>query len=166
MFGGCDSEQPMHDVSFLWRRYRRKRRGERQIDSIYDDRDESNHQGATSKGELACKQAIESIFNKKFEKIRPDFLKNVVTGKNLELDLYNQELGLCVEMNGRQHYEYVPYFHKNKEAFYNQRYRDEIKKMKCVENGIKFIEVPYTVKESDVYGFILKKVREMGYKIE
>ena len=67
---------------------------------------------------------------------------------------------LGVEYHGKQHYEYVPYFHKNKEAFYNQKYRDELKKRMCKDNGIILIEVPYTVKEQDIENFLTKQIRK------
>jgi hypothetical protein len=96
----------------------------------------------TSKGELRCKQYLENYFSEKgykFPKSRPDFMVNRVTG-----DKYNLELDLAVEYNGEQHYKYIPFFHKNKEAFYNQKYRDEIKRIRCRDLGIILIEVPYT----------------------
>lgn len=116
-----------------------------------------------SKGEKKCKEVLERLFAKPFNKIRPDFLKNVVTGKNLEMDCYNDELKLCVEYSGKQHYVYTPGIHKNYEAFMNQKYRDEIKKKLCQENGIKFIEVPYTVKEGEIEEFLKKELREKNF---
>ena len=121
--------------------------------------------GYVSRGEAECKYILENIFDKPFNKERPDFLKNDVTGKNLELDLYNAELGLCVEVNGRQHYEYTPYFHSSRDSFYNQRYRDEMKKKKCQENGINYIEIPYTVKTGELRDFIKSKCKDFGYNI-
>ena len=119
-----------------------------------------------SKGETACRKYLEMRFNKPFGKIRPKFLRNQVTSDggtdyNLELDCYNAELGLALEYNGAQHYKYIPHFHRSKEAFHNQKYRDEIKKYKCQENGIRLIEVPYDVK--DIEAFIEKKLRDIGY---
>lgn len=114
-----------------------------------------------SKGELECKRVLEKIFNKPFNKYRPNFLNNPVTGGdfNLELDCYNDEIGLAVEYSGKQHYEYIPFFHKNKEAFYNQKYRDELKRRMCKDNNIILIEVPYTVKIEDIETFILKRLK-------
>ena len=65
-------------------------------------------------------------------------MNNEVTGGsyNLEIDCYNHELRLGVEYDGAQHYKYNPYFHKNKEAFYNQKYRDKLKEYMCKENNI------------------------------
>ena len=118
-----------------------------------------------SKGERASRAAAERIFNKPFIKVRPDFLRNAVTNHNLELDVYNEELKLAIEYSGRQHYEFVPFFHKNYEAFLNQKYRDEMKKNKCKEQGIQLIEIPYTVKLEDIESFIRIESKKLGYDI-
>jgi len=126
--------------------------------------EQSKRPPVTSRGEVECRRVLESIFNRSFAKIRPDFLRNPVTGGqcNLEIDCYNPELRLGVEYNGRQHYAYVPYFHKNKEAFYNQKYRDEMKRTKCREAGITLIEVPYTVKVEDIEDYLRRSLRMAG----
>ena len=49
-------------------------------------------------------------------------------------DIFNDELQLGIEYNGRQHYEFTPYFHKNEQAFLDQKYRDELKYKRCKEN--------------------------------
>ena len=117
-----------------------------------------------SKGEIQCKYALENIFKKPFKKVRPNFMFNDITGSNLELDLYNPELKLSVEYSGRQHYQYVPFFHRNgKQDFYNQKYRDKIKKELCHKNGITLIVVPYTVKLHNIEKFIIKELYKHGY---
>jgi len=123
----------------------------------------SNKKGAPkeSKGETECKRVLEKIFNKPFNKSRPNFLNNPVTGgnHNLELDCYNEEIGLALEYDGEAHAKYIPYFHKNKEAFYNQKYRDYMKDMMCKENGIVLIRVPHTVKLNNIEEFIMNKLQ-------
>jgi hypothetical protein len=106
-----------------------------------------------SKGETECRRVLTELFNKPFEKVRPSFLNNPVTGgnHNLELDCFNAELGLACEYNGAQHYKYIPFFHRNKEAFMNQKYRDDLKRRLCKEAGVILIEVPYTVKNIKSY---------------
>lgn len=120
-----------------------------------------------SKGEIECRRVLEKIFNRPFDKSRPDFLNNPVTGGNfnLELDCFCPELRLACEYSGQQHYKFVPYFHKNKEAFLNQKYRDQLKKEWCTKNGINLIEVPYTVKIPDIEKYIVDGLRYLGYKI-
>lgn len=112
--------------------------------------------GGESKGEIECRRVLEYLFKKPFPKARPDFLRNPVTGGNfnLELDCYNAELGIAVEYNGEQHYRYIPYFHRNKESFYNQKYRDDMKRRLCKDAGVFLIEVPYTVKIEEIKGYI------------
>lgn len=99
-----------------------------------------------SSGELRARRYLEQRFKRPFPKSRPAFMVNHVTGSqyNLELDCYNESLRLAVEYNGAQHYQYIPFFHKNKEAFYNQKYRDELKRIRCRELGITLIEIPHT----------------------
>ena len=103
-----------------------------------------------SSGETLCRKLATDAFQVPFIKIRPDFLKNNVTGANLELDIYNEGLKLAIEYNGRQHYDYVPFFHKNYEHFQTQKYRDEIKKMLCKQNGIHLIEIKYNSTPTEI----------------
>lgn len=116
-----------------------------------------------SKGETECRRSLESILKKPFAKARPDFLRNEVTGGvyNMELDCYNPELKIAIEYNGQQHYRFIPYFHRNKDRFINQRYRDVLKRKLCEENGVTLIEVPYTVPLNEIENFLRKKLREI-----
>ena len=118
-----------------------------------------------SRGEAECRRVLQKYLQKPFPNCRPDFLRNPVTGGNynLELDCYDQNLRLAVEYNGAQHYKYIPYFHKNKEAFLNQKYRDELKRHLCKENKITLIEVPNTVPINNIESYLLGKLRNLGY---
>jgi hypothetical protein len=115
-----------------------------------------------SKGEIECRRVLENLFDKSFDKARPDFLNNPVTGgkHNLELDCFNPELRLACEYNGVQHYKFVPYFHKNKEAFRNQQYRDYMKSVMCKENSITLISVPHTVDIGSIRSFLIKELQK------
>lgn len=115
-----------------------------------------------SKGEVECRRVLEEIFRKPFNKARPDFLNNPVTGGNfnLELDCYNEDLGIAVEYNGVQHYTYTPFFHKNHEAFLNQKYRDDMKRRICKEYNIILIEVPHTVKIENIERFLKDQLKQ------
>lgn len=57
----------------------------------------------------------------------------------LYLDFFIANLKIGVEIHGRQHFEYVPYFHKNKMGFANHKYRDNLKSEWCEKNNIKLI---------------------------
>lgn len=111
-----------------------------------------------SDGEARARQILEAYFDLPFTRIRPNFLANTaIDGRNLELDCYNASLKLAVEYNGRQHYEYVPYFHRNKETFHNQKYRDELKRIYCRDNGIYLIEIPYT-EDRQLESFLIRRL--------
>ena len=117
-----------------------------------------------SRGEKECRRVLQNIFNEPFPKIRPDFLRNPIgTGMNMEIDCYNSRLKLGCEYHGQQHSKYIPFFHKTKADFQNQKYRDELKRRMCRENGIKLIEVYHTVKVEDIENHIKNKLKQMGY---
>ena len=120
-----------------------------------------------SKGEAECRRVLQQIFRKPFNTSRPNFLRNPVTGDNfnLELDCFEEYLNLAVEYNGQQHYKFLPYFHKNKEAFRNQGYRDELKKRMCKDNKINLITVPYTIKIPDIEKYLIHHLKLTGYII-
>lgn len=120
-----------------------------------------------SKGEAECRRALQYLFGKPFNKARPNFLRNPVTGGsfNLELDCYQEDLRLAVEYSGRQHYEYIPYFHRNKEAFLNQKYRDHMKAQMCKENGINLVIIPYSVRLQDIKKVLEGELRRLGYQV-
>lgn len=117
----------------------------------------------TSRGEIECKRVLEKIFNVPFRKERPDFLRNPITeNNNLELDCVNMDLKLACEYNGIQHYKFSPFFHGNKDAFQNQKYRDYLKQDFCRKNGIDLIVVPYTVKLENIESYIETELKKIG----
>lgn len=121
-----------------------------------------------SQGEFICRQYLENRFGVPFSKQRPLFLRNQVTGKALELDCFNENLGIAVEYNGRQHYEYIPTIHKTREQFYAQQYRDYMKQILCSQHGIVLIIVPYTVHVNDIPNLLEKELNNIDkpYNLE
>lgn len=115
----------------------------------------SNRSPRESRGEQACREYMESRFGVPFPKTRPDFLRNPVTGENLELDVYNHDLKIGVEYNGQQHYEFNNHFHRSSnDRFQNQQYRDLIKKQLCEQNNIQLVVVPYWIPIEQIPSFI------------
>lgn len=115
-----------------------------------------------SEGERECRRVMEAIFMRPFPTRRPDFLRNHVTNKNLEIDCCNMELGLGVEYNGKQHYTYTKGMHKNYESFRNQQYRDEMKMKMCKENDFELIVVPYTVPKQSIENYLKEELKQRG----
>ena len=89
-------------------------------------------------------------------------MKNPLTGRNLELDCYNEDLKIACEYNGRQHYEFLKHFHGTMEDFHKQKRNDQKTRENCIKNGIFLIEVPYTVKVPDIERFIVNKLSQSG----
>ena len=65
-----------------------------------------------------------------------------VAGTRLSLDFYNANKKIAIEVQGRQHTKYVPFFHgKNKINYINQLRRDQDKLKFCELNDIQLIEI-------------------------
>lgn len=106
----------------------------------------SNNTTKSSKGEDITREVFEDIMQKKvLLNVRPDFLKNPETGKALELDCFEEEYQLAVEYNGIQHYKFPSAYHKSEKEFYDQLYRDRLKKKLCEDANVYLIPVPYWV---------------------
>lgn len=119
------------------------------------------------KSENRCKVIFEKIFNKKFPSIRPDFLKNPITGLNLELDGYCEELKLAFEYQGAQHSKYIPHFHRTgPQEFMYQVKKDEYKAKLCKLRGIDLIHIPHYIHYDKLEEYILrtlKKIKRFSY---
>ena len=109
---------------------------------------------AESRGERISREFLEKYYQMKFPRIRPDFLINPVSGRNLELDGYNSELNMAFEYNGYQHYTYPNRFHKTEEEFSQQIRRDGYKQEACRLAGVYLIIIPYTVPHAHIPQFI------------
>lgn len=118
-----------------------------------------------SKPEAITRNVLQRVFKKPFISIRPRFLYNPVTGKNLEIDCYNHDLRLGVEYNGRQHEEFVPHFHRYKGNFRQQRYRDEMKKLLCEKNGITLISIPSYIPYDKIENYLINQLNAHGYPV-
>jgi hypothetical protein len=99
-----------------------------------------------SLGESQCQQVLASLFpGYTFTTVRPNFLRNPTTGRNLELDFYCPELNLALEYQGEQHYRFNPVYHNSVQDFYGQLERDRIKQELCTRHGVTLIQVPHSV---------------------
>jgi len=65
-----------------------------------------------------------------------------VAGTKLSLDFYNANKKIAIEVQGKQHTKYVPFFHgKNKINYLNQLKRDQDKLKFCEINDIQLVEI-------------------------
>lgn len=128
----------------------------------YEKQKPRKHIIVESKGERETRRALLRIFNLPFTKIRPMFLKNDETGKNLEIDAYNDKLKIGVEYNGKQHYNYTPGWHASYKDFAKMQERDELKRKRCRENGITLIEIPYTIELNNIETYLRTELKKLG----
>ena len=70
--------------------------------------------------------------SRKKEKINKFFIR-------LFFDFYLKGLSILIECQGRQHYEFVKHFHGDKEKFYSQKRRDNLKMKYCLDNNLTLV---------------------------
>ncbi len=74
------------------------------------------------------------------ENYRPDWLISS-DRTHLELDFYIEELGIAFEVQGQQHFQFVPFFHKSEDDFKMRRRHDGEKRILCYGQRVKLIEI-------------------------
>ena len=62
----------------------------------------------------------------------------------LYLDFYLPQIMMAIEVHGQQHYQYTPFFHKNKAEFAIAKAKDEDKIAWCELNKIDIIVLRYS----------------------
>jgi hypothetical protein len=77
-------------------------------------------------------------------------------GSRLFFDFFVKELSLYVEVQGRQHTNFVKHFHGDKETFQQQKYRDNLKRIWAEENEVCLIRFNYD--EDITEELVLKKI--------
>ncbi|NCF42127.1 MAG: hypothetical protein GWP32_04455 [Bacteroidetes bacterium] len=90
-----------------------------------------------SKIQFSAKQFLKKYWSKHVV-----FEEFPVAGTKLSLDFYNANKKIAVEVQGKQHTKYVPFFHgKNKINYINQLKRDQDKLKFCEINDIQLVEI-------------------------
>jgi len=116
------------------------------------------------RSENLCRQILEEYTGLRFPSIKPDWLKNV-TGYNLELDGFCEDLNLAFEYQGIQHYEYIPFFHTNGPSdFERQQERDKLKLELCKNYGVDVLIIPPTLSyqnENELRIFIKEELQKI-----
>lgn len=105
--------------------------------------------------EEICRFIFETMFKQKFYSIRPDWLKNIKTGRNLELDGYCSELKLAFEYDGEYHYQQI-----RNSCTEKVKILDEMTNKLCKDNGIVLIRIPYYTKNNDFQSYIIKQCEQ------
>jgi hypothetical protein len=118
--------------------------------------------------EAKCRYILEHLFNEKFIKIQPNWLKYKT--KNLELDGYNSELKLAFEYDGIHHTKNM--YHdkmsqedtkENKESprLKHQKAKDSHKNKICEKLGIKMIRLSYKYVKGKSIPIVTKYIKKV-----
>ena len=93
------------------------------------------------KREDRVRSILETLTPYEWPSIRPNWLKNPETNRNMELDCYCLELAAAFEVDGLQHHRRIRHFHRG-DSFEAQRRRDTLKEALCRQRQIKLVRVP------------------------
>jgi hypothetical protein len=64
-----------------------------------------------------------------------------VAGTRLSLDFYNANKRIAIEVQGEQHFKFIPFFHGNRNTYLKQIKRDVKKIEFCEINNITLVEI-------------------------
>jgi hypothetical protein len=112
-----------------------------------------------------CRALLEGITGEHWKKFRPKWLRTS-HGRKFELDGYCEPLKIAFEYQGKQHYEFMPYFHKIESTFEKRRNDDQIKRELCEKHGVRLIEVPYNFDNDEMLALLVDEVSDaLGYRV-
>lgn len=114
--------------------------------------------GQISKQHYDIMREIHKVFP--HYKIKPEYH----LGQRLFLDIYIPSLSVGVEVNGIQHYEFVPFFHGTLSKFEEYKFLDKKKVLICIEQGIGLFVIKYDeIFNKDVFmDFVLRHLENQN----
>ena len=85
----------------------------------------------------------------------------------LELDGFDENLGLAVEVQSPEHYEFNEFFRKDEDGFKLQQERDEAKVEACQKEGVTLITVPFTecVSMTNLFEFLKSELDKTDFTL-
>lgn len=121
-----------------------------------------------SRSEELCRAIFEHVFKVEFIKTRPLWIISD-KGIRLELDGYNEKLGIAFEYHGPHHTKPIPYYSSDHKSLAlrlkEQRRRDSLKRKHCRINGVTLVEIyakSYLPSVKIFSEFILAECRKLG----
>ena len=120
------------------------------------------------KSRLYLEELGYTVFTEHKCSIRPI---NPETNRPLPFDneiILKNEKHLIIEVHGEQHYKIGGLYCKTEKDLYNRHSLDRYKRIKCIQVGYEYLEIPYTAfdKEETYKKIIDNKIREILEKEE
>ena len=107
-----------------------------------------------SKGELKIRQILNQLnITYKTEFIFSDL-------SNRRFDFYLPDLNICIEYDGKQHYQFIGTWYENEEVFQKSIQRDKEKTEFCKNNNIQLIRIPYYDYDNLNIEYLRSKINE------
>ena len=103
----------------------------------------------TSKGELEIQRIL---YNKNIKYITQYTFDNCKNKRKLPFDFYLPDYNMCIEFDGKQHYETIKYW-GGEETLIKTKNNDKIKTNYCKNNNIKLIRIKYNECIDDILIF-------------
>jgi len=105
--------------------------------------------------------------NELFEILKVLFPHNIILseqyvrykGQKLFFDFFVKDLGLYLEIQGQQHFEFVKHFHGSIEGFRKQKERDNLK-LEYIEKHERFCLVRFNYDEKINKRFVLNRINK------
>ena len=82
------------------------------------------------------------LFDRKILFEKEKTFSDLKQGK-LKFDFYLPKTNTIIEFDGKQHFMYTPYFHKNRHEFLHYKENDRRKNAYCLSHKIKLYRIPY-----------------------
>ena len=99
-----------------------------------------------SKLHLRARSLLRQIFPRAriLEEVRLPGSGTTTKQSGLFADFFLPAHNLIIEVNGRQHYEFVKFYHKTNAGYYQARKRDRDKIEWCKQNNISIVTLKYS----------------------
>lgn len=114
-----------------------------------------------SKSEEITRTILENLFNTKFPKKRPTWLRNT-RGRLMELDGFSEDLAIAFEYQGAQHFEESTLYRHD---LTQRRLDDSTKAQLCKENGVTLLIFTYLEEFEDFHRIAQAQLKEAGRDI-
>jgi len=114
--------------------------------------------------EEICRTTFEQLFNEKFHKTRPIWLKNS-DNNQMELDGYSEKLGIAFEYQGEQHFKKGFYTSSDKKLT-KRKQDDLLKKHKCYFEGVKLVQIFYWDEPATYPALIEERLALLGFDVK